>query len=66
MLCFVASRREERKVARGWQIRSVVGWAWWERTYSRSSVGRAGGRAMGVRGIVFMVFGLFMIDWLAR
>jgi hypothetical protein len=45
-------RREDRKVARGWQIMSVVEYVRWARTYVNSSDGSAGGRASGcIRGI---------------
>ena len=54
-VCFAALERENRKAARGWQIRSVVGWACWVRMYSRSSEGRAGASAIGVGDIAFVI-----------
>lgn len=51
----MALEREERKVGRSVQIRTVVGWVCWVRMYSRSSEGRAGGRAIGVGDIVDIV-----------
>jgi hypothetical protein len=66
MVLGIELRSEERKAARGWQIRSVVGYVWCWSTYVRSSEGSAGGRANGV-GDMLLSEGIRESDaWLRR